>query len=520
MAPALERVGDWIARRPVLSGWTLAGLAALLVALLPDRTRFVGDFLLRQGTVEQSGVPAQLFPQALPLDVFLHSVLPQALTASGVLDANAAARVLGALEAAALTAIAGVFARALSLRGVPAATAAAVVFFGGYVGLFTGFGKAFAELVLIVAILGACGLIVLRDGRGLVPFGLAFAAGLALHRSALATVPALAFVWAVYLREHGGGGAWRKPRTLAALALPVVALAVMLPRIVAVMRRWDALHVASREVQAQGGPLRAAFAGARLPDMANLLCYLSPLVLAAIPMLILWGGRRAGRREGVLLMALALPLLVALPFVHPAQGLFRAWDDFAALGLGLSLVTAWLIAETLRAQPRLAWLGVAASLMAAVPTVQWLLHWSDVDRGLARVTTIMREPPPRTVTERSTTWDFLGIRNLRVGRLDAAADAFEHSAAAAPNPRVLLELGFAERGRGNLRGAQHAYRRVVERDPAAQSAWDLYGTVSASLGDSLAVVRAVEALRRLDAGSPMVVRLAAWLDGAREPASP
>ena len=514
VARALERTGDLLSTRPVLAGWTLAGLAAALVASLPDRTRFVGDFLLRQGTVEQAGVPSQLFPQALPLDVFLHSMLPQALAAAGVLDANGAARLLGALEAAALAALAVAFARALSLRGIPAATATAIVFFGGYLGLFTGFGKAFSELVLIVAALGVCGLFVVRGGRGLLPLGIAFAVGLTLHRSALATVPAVVVVWGLWLRERGGDGGWKQPRVLLALAVPIAALAVMLPRIVAVMRRWDALHVASQEVQAEGGAVRAAFAAARLPDMLNLVGFLSPLALAAVPMLAVLGWKQSRRRECVLLLALALPMLVALPFIHPAQGLYRDWDDFAALGMGLSLVAAWLVAETLRAAPRFAWLGVAATLAVAVPAVQWLLHWTDVDRGLARVEAIMREPPPRTVTERSTTWDFVGIRNLRIGRLEAAAAAFSHSAEAAPSPRILLELGFTERERGNLRGAQQAYGRVVERDSTARQGWELYGLVSSQLGDTLAVRRARSALLGLDAGNPSARAFEAWLTGA------
>ena len=59
----------------------------------------------------------------------------------------------------------------------------------------------------------------------------------------------------------------------------------MLPHIIAVMRRWDALHVASAEVRSEGGPLRAAFAGARVADMLNLIVFLAPLAVAVIPMM-------------------------------------------------------------------------------------------------------------------------------------------------------------------------------------------------------------------------------------------
>ena len=129
----------------------------------------------------------------------------------------------------------------------------------------------------------------------------------------------------------------------------------------------------------------------------------------------------------------------------------------------------------------------------------------------------MREPPARTVTERSTTFDFLGIRNLRIGRLDAAVAAFTQSADAAPSPRILLELGYAERSRGNLPGAQRAFRRLVERDSTTLTGWEVYGSVSAQLGDTLAVREAMGALRRHDANNRTAGALEIWLE--RPPAA-
>src|SRR5437879_4687164 len=117
VTPLLARWGDAIARQPVGStvAWALG--AAVLAWLMPDRVRFVGDFLLRQGTVEVVEQPGVLFPQALPLDVFLHYTLPLKLIAAHLLSANGAARALGAAEAGALGALAAAFARSLDLRG-------------------------------------------------------------------------------------------------------------------------------------------------------------------------------------------------------------------------------------------------------------------------------------------------------------------------------------------------------------------------------------------------------------------
>ncbi|MBI1796942.1 MAG: hypothetical protein HYR74_07810, partial [Candidatus Eisenbacteria bacterium] len=192
--PAFAAAGEMIARRAALAAFAWAAAAAVLVALLPDQVRFVGDFLLRQGTVEVIEQPAVLFPQALPLDVFLHYTVPLQITATHLLDANGAARLLGAIEAALLAALAVAFARALALRGAAACACAAVVLFGGYLGMFTGFSKAFAEMCVLIALIGVSAVRALRTGRGLLPLGIAAAIAIALHRSALGVLPAVALV--------------------------------------------------------------------------------------------------------------------------------------------------------------------------------------------------------------------------------------------------------------------------------------------------------------------------------------
>src|SRR5262249_33118783 len=176
-----------------------------------------------------------------------------------------------------LAALACAFARGLALRGAAALAAASVVFSGGTLCMFTGFSKAFAEMVLLVAAIGLFGLRAVRDGRGLLPLAVAMASGLTLPRSALGLVPAagLAFAWGWRRRATGRGrGASGPPAQAAAIAAAAVALAalmVMLPRIVSTMLRWDAVHFAPAEVRAQGGMLRAAFAGTRPADMLGLV---------------------------------------------------------------------------------------------------------------------------------------------------------------------------------------------------------------------------------------------------------
>jgi hypothetical protein len=499
LSPALGRCGDAITRWPVSTAAVAALVAATLAWLTPDRMRFVGDFLLRQGTVEEAEQPGVIFPQALPLDVFLHYALPLKLTAAHLMSANGAARLLGAVEVAMLGALAVAFARALELRGGAALAGAAVVLFGGYLGMFTGFSKAFAEMCVLMAVAGVSGITVLRSGRGLWGFGLAVAVGMTLHRSALGMFPALTLVWGLWLARHGRDGAWRRPGVLAAAVPPLLALGVMAPRIVGTVLHTDVgVHFAPPEVLAQGGVLGGVLAGTRPLDFLSLGLMLSPLAVA-IPLLAPTIARRPGRGgEALVLAMLALPFVGVMLFVHPAQGLFRDWDDFAATGVALSLLAAWLVGETLRDARRVAWLAVAVTLGVAVPAVQWLTVHADTVRGPARVRAFLLEPPPRPASQRGTTWDYLGIRSYRLERYADAQEAFAHAAEASPSPRILQEWAMAATLADDLHTAQRAYQRLLAKQPENDLGWLGLVAVSMRLRDVPEAKRAATELRRLD----------------------
>src|SRR5262249_44398748 len=183
--PVLRRAGERLSRG---SGWvTLAAIAAAaLVLALPDQVRSVGDFLLRQATADQSEQPGRLSPQALPLDVLLHYPPPAWIASHVYLEANLTNRILGAIDAALLVVLAVAFARRLGAKGAEFAAAAAVIWWGGWLGLFTGYSKAFCELTLVMVASAAFGLDALRDGRRSLALALVVSAGLLLHRSALA----------------------------------------------------------------------------------------------------------------------------------------------------------------------------------------------------------------------------------------------------------------------------------------------------------------------------------------------
>jgi hypothetical protein len=373
--------------------------------------------------------------------------------------------------------------------------------------MFTGFSKAFSEMCVLMAAAGVCGMAAVRGGRGLFTMGLVVAVGIGLHRSALGLLPALALVWGLWLARHGRAGAWRQPEVIAAASPPLLALLLVGPRIIDTVLHTDtAVHFTPPEVQAQGGVLTAMFARTRLLDMASLALLFTPLVIAA-PFLA-WRlaaaiGRQPGRwREPLVLVTMALPFLVMMAFIHPAQGTFRDWDDFAATGVATSLLTAWLVGETLRAARRFAWIAVAVALGVAVPAVQWLVVHADIDRGLARVRAFVLEPPPRPGVQRGTTWDYLGIRNYRLGRYAEAQEALARAVETTPSPRVLHEWALAATMAGDLRTAQRAYQLMLGRRPESAEGWLGLLAVSMRLRDVPEAKRAATELRKLEPAHP------------------
>lgn len=503
-APALARAGAALARHPALTTLAWMAAAAAIVLAFPDRVRFVGDFLLRQGAIEENARPASVFPQALPLDVLLHVGLPAWMMDHLGLGAAAAVRAIDAVEAALLAWVATAFARALALRGAAATAALVTLLFGGALTLLTGYGKSLTELALLTAALALFALRVVREGRGLMGLGVVLALAALLHRSALGFLPAVALACGLSLTDPARRAAWRRPQAAVAVLLPVAAFAWMLPRMLHTLAHGDApVHFASDEVVRQGGLFAAMLAGARGWDLLSLVLLLAPLALAA-PLLVALRPRlgRARWRELAVLLALALPFVVLMLAIHPAQGMFRDWDDFAETGVALSLVAAWLVGETLRASPRHAWVAATAIAVTLLPTVQWMAMQSDVARGLDRVHALLAEPPARTPGERGKTWDYVGIRNYRLERWDAAAAAFEQAARTAPSPRVLSQWAMAEQQRGDYAAARRAYAEVVSRDSTNTFAWTQLAGVAMKLGDTTTMRRAAEGILRVNPADP------------------
>lgn len=464
--PLLARAGDAaLERRPVRLMWAAA--AALMVWLLPDRVEFVGDFLLRQSTLQTAGeLPALWYPQAMPLDLFVHDAIGRALLARAGMTAYNVGRLLGAVEVAALALVSLAYARELRLRGSAAGAAAVIVFFGGYLTLFTGYNKCFSEMTLMVAVVGLFMVRLSRGAGSLLPLGFALAAGALIHRSTLALYPAaLLALWSWSKRQPHG--AWRRPSSLVAFALPVAAQAIALPHMLSAMRTVDALHFTPPEVVSRGW-LAATFGPVRLADILNLVLMLSPVSLAAA--WLAGAGPWRSRDDGRVLMVLCATMMVMMLLVHPQQGMYRDWDVFATVGMALSLLAAFAIGRCLGAAPARSFIAVPVVATVAIFTMQWLLHETDFDRGLARVRAFMQEPPARTRLQQATTWQFLGIRNVHAGRWEDAAAAYGEAAARLSSPNILRQLGFTNEFAGHLDRARDAYRLMLSRNPGDEFA--------------------------------------------------
>jgi len=495
-APA-ARLGDAATRSPAAAFVAPALAAAILVLVFPDRVRFVGDALLRQRTLEVQGlIPAAWYPQALPLDLALHHRLASAMIHALGVSAALPGRLIGACDAGLMALCAVAFARVLELRGAAALACGAIVFWGGALTLFTGYNKAFAEMAVLTAACGVHALRAARTGRGLARLGLTLAVALLFHRSALALLPVAIVAW-MQVARGDPAGARAKPAALARAALaPVVVLAFMLPRIVRIVTHIDPMHFAPQALRG-GSFLARELGGARPADLVNLLIFLVPLA-PLVPTLAWPAAHHVRRRDAVVLLSLALPFLLVMPWIHPGQGLFRDWDDFAATGVALALVAAWLAGETLRASPRAAALAPALVLACAMPTVQWLAHHGDLARGLERVRRFVTEPPRRIAFERAVTWQFIGQSEADRRRFVPSADAYAQAAELLPSPNVTRQWGVAELRAGRYARARRVYEGIVARDSTDAFGWTGLALAARRLEDDAGAQDAIEHAVRLD----------------------
>ena len=510
LASALESASARAKFPAAISYAVAAVIGASLVAFLPDRTWFLGDFILRQGALE-AGQFSVLFPQTMPLDAWLHGTVVGALSAGGIGAANALGRLLGMFEAAALAVFALGFAREVA-SGAARLPVAVLVFFAGHLAVLTGFGKATGELVVLTAAFGLIGVRYARTGRHALAFGVALTLSLLIHRSAVALLPAAATLWIGRWRAqplHIPAG--REPRVKSGerrarsasppsrngvlLSVAPVALALLFctPMLWRILRTFDLPH---HLPTGMGGTALSPLAslGVWLLDRLNALCVISPLA-PVLPLVFALDGRRAWRDPaGRFLLMLSAGWVPLFVLVQPQQGLFRDWDVFVAAGTTFAMLGAWMVAQL--ARERGAAVAVAAAAIALVPTVQLLIVTNDLPRGLARAEAFAVEPPTRDAILRSHTWAYIGSRNDHLGRWADSHRAYQNAAALTPYRRMFLSWGLAATHDRDFADAAKAYRTLLTVDAGDPLAWLGIAGAETQRGDTAAAREATEGLRR------------------------
>jgi Flp pilus assembly protein TadD len=515
----LDGPGRGLDRSPALFAAGLAVVTAVVVLALPDRTFYTGDFLFRRGLNEIELQKSGLAPQLMPADRFLHLELaPAARDALGSTTVETD-RWIAAIDAVLLALAAVLFVRALGARGAAGTALATALVFGGALSIFTGYGKSFVEMAVVVVALAACAIEVVERGRGWVPLALCAVLELALHRTGFVVLPAVVVAGAIGAARHGRRAGVRA-QTIAAAVILVAGLAWLAPKAIAILRAYDVVHhepgataaaatAAGAAAAAPIGTLAALFAPLRLADLANAVLLLAPLVPAAIAALL---ARPAGGKGAVPLVLGTLALSYAgLAFASfPQQGLVRDFDVLVPNGVAWTcLAVAWL-ASTFedRRGPQGA-LPVVVLALSLATGLAWLVHLHDTERGFARVRAIVAGPPERPAGERAANLDFVGAAMFRLLRYGAAADASRDATAAAPNPRYFIQWSVAARNAGRDEDARAALRQAVARNPKLPQAWMLLGALAGRAGDLAEADRAWQAALALSPNDPGIARNAA-----------
>ncbi len=497
LEPGFSRVGQTIVRSPARAALVSAAVCVALLGVLPDRAWFTGDFSIRNDVVASGKDFASVFPESMPLDVFLHATLPRAIKHLGWLDTNGALRLIGLVEVSALAHLAIQFAREMTGEGIEALVAVAIALGGGYLTMFTGFAKCAGELCLVTMVFTWGALRVVRGKPGLPPRAFSIAAGLTLHRAALILVPAFVALIPFAVRSDLEDGAWRRPEVVLA-GVALVASLSSLPKMISIIVSYDLPHhFASATVLEEGGLMGSMLAGLRPLDLANAAIFFSPLA-AALPFVAVTVGGRVWRQPETLVLAgISLCFTGAALLMHPQQGLMRDLDVIAPAGIALALLTAWFIIGALRMAPSWRWLAVPASLAAVTATSQWLIHDHSVAEGLRRAEAFATEAPHRPEIELGHLWLYIGDRNAQLKEWPACARAMARAAAFQPSPRVLSRWAIAETNADNQEGARTAWVTLITRSPLDASGWKHLTITDIRLGRSEEALWAARQLVRM-----------------------
>jgi len=274
-------------------------------------------------------------------------------------------------------------------------------------------------------------------------------------------------------------------------------IAAQLPIVWKVSQAVDARHFAPTGL---GQVLALAVEPARLIALANVAVFLAPL----LPLLVV---TRAGPRSGRALPWLgwlALSWVVPMLAIHPVQGEFRDWDDFAAAGVAMALPLAWLVAHGVAKAP--AALAAAMIAVALVPRLQWLVLEHRPEQALARIEAWATGPPAPRHTVAASTLEFVAVSHYRERRIEDGRRAMAAAIAHVPWERLYLGWANAEAQAGDWSRAVALYREAALRYPRDSTPWLMLAQAAFQHGDRDAAAAAVSELRRMAPNDPWTAR--------------
>lgn len=455
-----ERSGQhWRILRIALPGT----ITCLVQFLLPDRAKFVGDALLRDGLLDESSGFAKIFPQALPLDGWLHHGFPRWCTQVASISPLRVAFSIGAFEAFLLGALAGQYAENTSDRASVFAATALTIMFGGYLSLYSGYGKPTTELVLATLAVCVFGQAMLsKISASPLYVSVPAALALLLHRSGLVLlIPALLLVLVGCVSRRDSPLSVRLQQWAACL-IPVVAFLFLRTTLFNIFEHFDnQVNINPADVQESGGAVIAGLHGVRLLDSVNVLIFYSPSALVVIAMA--FGLPVSNGALAILfIFGVTLPMLL---FVRDTLGPFRDYDVLGMCGVALNVFCASRVGMLVGREGTRRAAAVSLVLLSAVPTLQYMWIQTEPDIAIARAMSFVDAAPRRLEIHRAATLDYVGLFELRREHFKAAAEAYHRLSIETPLPRAYKSWGIAAMLADDVEGAREAFTGLRVRTP-------------------------------------------------------
>jgi tetratricopeptide (TPR) repeat protein len=166
-------------------------------------------------------------------------------------------------------------------------------------------------------------------------------------------------------------------------------------------------------------------------------------------------------------------------FVDPKLGYARDWDLFAFTGLGLTLLSAYLLLGLIRMENKrgLGRIALALVITGSISTLPWLLVNASEHRAVARFEHLLKMDPDRAAHG----YEILACYFRDKGDHEEALALWKKAIEAKPLPRYFGSLGNAYRKVGNLEKAVEAYYRSLEAGSDMSSMPGVYNNLGNTL---------------------------------------